>query len=117
MTPESVAESVACCVLRVACCVLRVNLITTYDMFSFQRPKLIMYLPLYCITSFGIDSGAENGSFEDRGESGTEAKALLCATRIPVERHRHIMLKWMNGHYLFCLTGVVFPNICLVMIL
>ena len=48
---------------------------------------------------------------EDRRESGTEAKALLCATRSPVKRHRHT-LKSINGHYLFGLFGVVFPDIC-----
>ena len=53
---------------------------------------------------------------EDRRESGKEAKALLCATRSPVKRHRQT-LKSINGHYLFGLSGVVFLNICLVMIL
>ena len=50
-------------------------------------------------------------NIEDRRESGTEAKVLLCATRIPTERHRHT-LKSINGHYLFGLFGVVFLNIC-----
>ena len=50
---------------------------------------------------------------EDRRESGTEAKALLCATRSPVKRHRHTLYnKSINGHYLFGLFGVVFLNIC-----
>ena len=48
---------------------------------------------------------------EDRRESGKEAKALLCATRSPVKRHRHT-LKSINGHYLFGLFGVVFLHIC-----
>ena len=45
---------------------------------------------------------------EDRRESGKEAKALLCATRSPVKRHRHTL----NGHYLFGLFGVLFLSIC-----
>ena len=50
---------------------------------------------------------------DDRRESGTEANALLCATRriSPLKRHRHT-LKSINGHYLFGLFGVVFLNIC-----
>ena len=48
---------------------------------------------------------------EERRESRKEAKALLGATRRPVKRYRHT-LKSINGHYLFGLFGVVFPNIC-----
>ena len=43
---------------------------------------------------------------EDRRESGTEAKALLCATLKSSKKAS------INGHYLFGLFGVVFQNIC-----
>ena len=38
-------------------------------------------------------------------------KALLYVTRIPVEKLRYIMLKSINGHNLFGLSGVVFLNL------
>ena len=78
-----------------------------------------MYLSLYCIIHLlgcvnnnkkrfrKIDSGAENGAcIEDGRESGTEAKALLCATRSAVKRHRYT-LKSLSGHYLLGLFRVV----------